>query len=127
MKNNTPLIIVALFASLFTGCSKHSEVSVVRDLKTITPMSAHPQTADLGTVEVADGVSSSHLLGDGRTCIFTPAILHEGHQIRLEASVTKTNAGKRYVDSVTTFFFPDEATRFEFDSNNIINLTLHIK
>jgi hypothetical protein len=128
MKNNTPLIIAALLASLFTGCSKHSEVLEAPYLKLTTPMSAHPQTTDFGTVEVADGVSSSHVLADGRSCVLTPTILPGGRQIQLEASIKNTNAvGTRHVYSLTTYFTPDEATTFEFDSNNVIKLTLHVK
>ena len=121
MKNHTPLIVATSLVSLFIGCA-------TQHIKLPTPMSANPKITNLGIVEVADGVSSSHLLADGRTCIFKPAILTETHQIRLEASITHTNAdGMRYVYSDAVFFTPDAATTFEFDSNNIINLTLHIK
>jgi hypothetical protein len=116
MKNCTSVIIAALLAALLIGCSKHSEAAMV------------PKVTDLGIVEVATGITSSHVLADGRTCLFTPTILPGGHQIQLEASIRNTNAaGTRHVYSLTSYFTPDEATTFAFDSNNVINLTLHIK
>jgi RNA polymerase sigma factor (sigma-70 family) len=85
-----------------------------------------PKVTDLGII-LADGKSSSHVLADGRTCVLTPTILPGGHQIQLVASVRDTNAaGVRHVQSLTSYFAPDLVTIFEFDSNNIISLTLHI-
>jgi len=116
MKICTPTIIAALLFALLTGCSKNS------------PSAGAPEITDFGIVEVASGISSSHVLADGRTCVLTPTILPGAHQIQLETSIKNTNAaGTRHVFSVTTYFTPDEVTKFEFDSNNVISLTLHIK
>jgi hypothetical protein len=115
MKYRTSLIAGALLVSLVIGCSKHSQAP------------AALKVTDLGTIEVADGKSSSHVLVDGHTCILTPTVLPGGHQIQLEASIRDTNAaGTRYVYSLTSYFTPDQSTTFTFDSNNVISLTLHI-
>ena len=109
----TSLIAGALLLSLVIGCSRHSQT-------------AAPKVTDLG-IQVADGKSSSHVLADGRTCVLTPTVLPGGHQIQLEASVKETNAtGVRHVESLTSYFPPDQAVAFTFDSNNVISLTLHI-
>jgi hypothetical protein len=114
MKYRTSLIAFALFALAFAGCSKHSQTGVA------------PKVTDLGTIEVADGKSSSHVLADGRTCVLTPTVLPGGHQIQLEMSISNTNAaGTRSVYSLTSYFNPEQTTSFIFDSNNIISLTLH--
>jgi hypothetical protein len=68
MKNRTSLIVLALLALAFAGCSRHSPVAVV----------AHPKVYDLGVVEVSDGIQSRHDLGGGRVCIITPAIQKDG-------------------------------------------------
>jgi hypothetical protein len=115
MTYRTSLIAGALLASLVIGCSKHSQTA------------AAPKFTDFGTIEVADGKSSSHVLADGRTCVLTPTILPGGHQIQLDTSIRNTNAaGMRYVQSLTSFFTPDQTIIFELDSNNVISLTLHI-
>src|ERR1035437_6724078 len=67
MKYHTPLIIAALLASLFTGCSKHSPSAA-----------AGSKVTALGVVEVSDGVQSRHDLGGGRVCLITPAIRKDG-------------------------------------------------
>ena len=116
MKYRKGLFILALAASVFAGCSRHS------------PTAGAPKVTDLGVVEVESGISSSHVLADGRTCVFKPTILPGGHQIELIASINDTNvAGTRHVYSLLTYFTPDQATTFAFDSNNVISLTLHIK
>jgi hypothetical protein len=115
MKYHTSLITAALFASLLTGCSKHSQTAVVQKI------------TDFGIIAVSNGIPSSHILADGRVCVMTPTVLPGGHQIELATSITDTNAaGKRRVYSLTTFFTPDQATTFAFDSNNVVSLTLHI-
>ena len=115
MTNRTSLIAGVLLVSLVMGCSKHSQTS------------AAPKVTDFGTIEVADGKSSSHVLADGRTCVLTPTVLPGGHQIQLETSIRSTNAaGTRHAYSLTTYFTPDEATIFSVESNNLISLTLHI-
>ena len=115
MTFRTSLIAGALLISLVIGCSKHSQTAVA------------PKFTDLGTIEVANGKSSSHVLTDGRTCVLTPTVLPGGHQIQLEASIRDTNAaGTKYVQSLTTYFTPDQATTFAFDSNSVISVTLHI-
>jgi len=116
LKRCNPPIITAFLAVLLIGCSRHSQTVVA------------PKVTDLGMVEVASGISSSHVLADGRTCVFTPTILPGGHQIQLEASISNMDAaGTKHVYSLTSYFTPDESTTFSFDSNNVINLTLHIK
>jgi len=115
MTYRTSLITGALLFSLVIGCSKHSQTA------------AAPKVTDLGTIEVADGKSSSHVLADGRTCVLTPTVLPGGHQIQLETSIKDTNAvGTRHIQSLTSYFTPDQATTFVFDSNNVISLTLHL-
>ena len=115
MKKHFTLIAIALFAFGLISCSKHSQAA------------AAPKVTDFGTIEVADGKSSSHVLADGRTCVLTPTVLPGGHQIQLEMGIADTNAvGTRFVYSVTSYFTPDQTTTFTFDSNNIVSLTLHI-
>jgi hypothetical protein len=115
MTYRTSLIAGALLISLAFGCSKHSQSA------------AAPNVTELGTIQVTDGKSSSHVLADGRTCVLTPTVLPGGHQIQLETSIKDTDAaGTRHVYSLTTYFTPDQATTFAFDSNNVISLTLHI-
>ena len=115
MTYRTSLTVGALLVSLVIGCSKHSQAS------------SAPKVTDFGTIEVADGKPSSHVLADGRMCVLTPTVLPGGHQIQLETSIKDTDAsGTRHVYSLTTYFTPDQATTFVFDSNNVISLTLHI-
>jgi hypothetical protein len=114
-KNFTPLIIATFFAALLTGCSKHSQTAEV------------PKVTDLGIIAVSNGVPSSHIIADGRVCVMTPTLLPGGHQIELATSISNTDAaGTRHVYSLTTYFTPDQATTFSFDSNDVIRLTLHI-
>jgi hypothetical protein len=61
---------MALVASLFTGCSKHSPQQ--------ESATAHPKFTDLGIVEVSDGVKTRHDLGGGRVCIIAPAVQKDG-------------------------------------------------
>jgi len=115
MTYRTSLTAGVLLVSLVIGCSKHSQIA------------AAPKVTDLGTIEVADGKPSSHVLADGRTCVLTPTVLPGGYQIQLETSIKHTNAaGTRHVQSLTAYFTPNRATTFAFDSNNVISLTLHI-
>jgi hypothetical protein len=110
----TSLIALALLATLFAGCSKHS------------PAAASPKVTNLGVVEVSDGIPSRHVLADGRACDMTPTILKDG-RIKLVMSIGDTNAsGGRLTYSLATVFSADQATLFAFDKDNEINLTLHI-
>jgi hypothetical protein len=63
MKVHTPLITAALFASLLTGCSKHSPASL--------------KGADLGIVEVSDGSTNRIDMGGGRVCVITSLMLKD--------------------------------------------------
>ena|SRR5664279_2106098 len=81
MKNCTPLIIAALFVSLFIGCSKHSP--------TATP--ANPNVTDLGVVEVSDGIAIHHDLGGNRACVITPTVFKDG-SVRLAIAIQETNS-----------------------------------
>ena len=119
MKNHTPLIIAALIVSIFTGCSKHTQ--------TATPLApAKPIAVTLGVVEVSDGVSSRHDIGDGRVCIIKPTILKDG-SVRLAITVNETNSSaERFVSSLGVETLPDEAVEME---NGVISVSLkpHIK
>jgi hypothetical protein len=68
MRNRSSLIVLALLALAFAGCSKHPPVAAIE----------HPKVYDLGVVEVSDGIQSRHDLGDGRVCIITPAVQKDG-------------------------------------------------
>ena len=70
--------IFALLTLLFTACSKHP------------PTIASPKLADLGVVEMSDGLPIYHDLGGGKTCIITPTIITNG--IRLAFVIEKTNS-----------------------------------
>jgi hypothetical protein len=85
MTNKTSLLTIALMASLFTGCSKQ------------TPMesaSPNPKVAQLGVVEVSDGKTSRHDLGNGRICTITPTVL-PGGMVALEMVIEES--GKKLV------------------------------
>jgi hypothetical protein len=116
MKYRTSVFVLAMVVSVFTGCSKHS------------PTATSPKVTDFGIIEVADGIPIHHVLADGRVCVMTPTVLPGGHKIELAMSTSDTNAvGTTHFYSLTTYFIADKATTFEFDSNNVISLTLRIK
>ena len=73
MKTHTPLIIAALLASIFTGCSKH------------------PQVADLGIVKISAGTPAYQDLGGSRACVITPTML-ESNMVRLAITIQATNS-----------------------------------
>lgn len=114
MKHCTSLFTLALLASLFTGCSKHS------------PATAIPKNNDLGVIEVSDGKPSSHILADGRVCTITPTILADGN-VKLATTIIETNASgvKR---SSLDFESPavDRPMTFGFDKSTVITVALHI-
>jgi hypothetical protein len=128
MKNSTPLIIAALIVSLFTGCSKQSPPA-----EPVTPAArpapAAPSNliaAQLGVVEVSDGMPSRHDIGGGRVCIIKPTILKDG-SVRMAISFAETNAsGDKYVSSLQVETLPDEAVSM---ANGVISVSLtpHIK
>ena len=63
MKNRTSLVIVALLASMFVGCSKHS--------------SPPPKVADLGVVEVTNGGTNRVTSEDGRIFVVRSLIVKD--------------------------------------------------
>ena len=63
MKNRTSFVIVALLASMFAGCSKHSPPA--------------PKVADLGVVEVTNGGTNRVASEDGRVFVVKSLILKD--------------------------------------------------
>ena len=61
MKSPTSIVIVALLASMFAGCSKHSPPA--------------PKVADLGVVEVTNGSTNRVTSEDGRVFVVRSFIL----------------------------------------------------
>jgi hypothetical protein len=115
MKCYTPLFTFALFASLCTGCSKHS------------PTTALPKNNDLGVIEVSDGMPSSHILADGRVCTITPTILADGN-VKLATTIIETNAsGVKRSSLVFEAPVDGRAYTFGFDKDTVFTVTLHIQ
>jgi hypothetical protein len=112
MKLCTALFTLALLASLFTGCSKHS------------PTAAIPKSTDFGVIEVSDGISSSHILADGRVCTITPTVLKDGN-VELATTIIETNASGVRRSSNVLESPVDRAVTFAFDKDTVITLTLH--
>src|SRR5262245_58616229 len=67
MKTHTRLVILALLALAFTGCSTH------------TQRASLPKNSDLGDIDVSSGKPSSHTLADGRASTITTAVLPDGN------------------------------------------------
>ena len=112
MKHGTSLFALALLASRFTGCSRHS------------PATAIAKNNDFGTIEVSDGIPSSHVLADGRVCTIKPTLLKNGN-VELAATIIETNASGVKTSS-NVFESPvDQPMTFAFDENTVITLTLH--
>jgi hypothetical protein len=127
MKSSTPLIIAALLVSLFTGCSKHSPpAEPATQAARPTPVApSNLISAQLGVVEVSDGVPSRHDIGGGRVCIIKPFILKDG-DIMMAISVAETNAsGDKNISSLHVETSPDQAVEM---ANGVvaISLTPHI-
>jgi hypothetical protein len=80
MTFRTSLIITALSASLFAGCSKHP-----------TEVTPSMEYTDLGAVEVSDGKASYHDLGSGRIAVITPTTFKDG-SVELRLALQQTNA-----------------------------------
>ena len=102
MKYHTPLITAALFASLLTGCSKHSSVVA-------TPSVTY---TNLGVVEVSDGIPIRHALGDGRAYILTPTVFKDGRiEVRLDLQVTNSSGAVETVQGPTDCVLPGNEAR----------------
>src|SRR5665647_1209976 len=67
MNKYTPLIVAALLASLFAGCSKHS------------PVATSLKATNLGVVEISSGTQIRHDLGGGNVCVITPTVITKGN------------------------------------------------
>src|ERR1035437_4548474 len=80
MTYRTSLLTMALVASLFTACSKHSPQESA---------SPRPKVTNLGVVEVSDGKPIRHDLGGGRTCIIMPTVL-PGGSVHLAISIEES-------------------------------------
>jgi len=102
MKYHTPLITAALFASLLTGCSRHSSVVA-------TPTVTY---TNLGVVEVSDGIPIRHALGDGRAYILTPTVLKDGRiEVRLDLQVTNSSGAVETLPGPTDCVLPGNEAR----------------
>jgi hypothetical protein len=77
MKYRISQIFAALLIFLFIGCSKHS-----------------PVVADLGVVEISDGVPIRHDLGGGKTCVIIPTVITNGSArfVRMRMVIEQPNS-----------------------------------
>jgi hypothetical protein len=110
MKYHTPLIFAALLALLFTGCSKH------------------PTVANLGVVEISDGIPTYQDLGGTRACVITPTVL-KSNMVRLAITIQATNSAG-VVQTVATTSVDIEAGKprqISIGDNFDIRLTPQIK
>jgi hypothetical protein len=117
MKNRTSIFALALLAVLFTSCSKHSpDAAAVR-----------PKVSDLGVVEVSDGVTSRHDLGNGRVCVIKPTIKTDGTVLlAMTIEETDSNGADRVLSHLNALTFPDRSV--EVSDNGVgVGLTPHIK
>lgn len=117
MKYRTSLITLALLASLFTGCSKHSpDVAAVR-----------PKISNLGVVEVSDGIPSRHELGSGRICVIKPTLKKDG-SVLLAMTIEETDStgATQTLASPSVMTSPDQAVEISIGDVGV-KLTPHIK
>jgi hypothetical protein len=132
MNNRTSLVAIGVITLLLAACSKHSpentnekatnsEVVQVSNGKIIIRKSNGKviirKVTDLGTIDITDGKSSSHVLPDGVVCVITPTIL-SNNIIRLVTRLEYTNSlGMKdhetsaiKIPSGDTWFFTDPYT-----------------
>lgn len=117
MKYFTSIFTLALFGLLFTSCSKHSPDA----------LATQPNVSDLGVVEVSDGVTSRHDLGNGRVCVIKPSIKTDG-SVLLAMTIEKTdsNGASQVLSHLNAITFPDKSV--EVSENGLgVGLTPHIK
>ena len=117
MKYHTSLITAALFAALFTACSKRPQDAAA----------VHPKAPDLGVVEVSDGIESRHDLGGGRVCVIKPTV-KKGGSVLLAILIQETDSAgaTRTLAHLNAITFPDHAVEVETGDLGV-RVTPHIK
>jgi hypothetical protein len=110
MKRHPSLVILALLAVGFTGCSKHAQTASL------------PNNNDFGVINVSSGKSSSHTLADGRACTITPTALPDGN-VSLATTINETDGLRKTL----VFEAPvdERAYTFSFDKSTVITVALH--
>jgi hypothetical protein len=66
MRIRNLLTILASLTVALTGCSKHSSTG------------PHAKQTDLGVIQVSDGETTRHDLGNGQICTITPTVSSNG-------------------------------------------------
>jgi hypothetical protein len=79
MNTLTAFVFIALITLLLAACSERPTGTV------------SPKVTDLGILEVSDGESTWHDLGDSRACVISPTVLANG-SVRLTITIQQTNS-----------------------------------
>jgi hypothetical protein len=115
MKNFMLVMTVAVATVLFAGCQKE-EAQAARP--TLQPKS--PTIADLGVVEVSDGVEVRRDLSDGKVCVIMPKVLADG-SVEMVISVSDPKLPKVRPSSMKVTTLSDQPVQI---SNGAFAFTL---
>lgn len=108
----TLLLAMAMAASLWAGCSRHSP-----------PESAAPKFVSLGVVELSSGMPSRHDLGGGTVCVITVEPLGPGN---VELSAILEKSGQKVASTRALPVMTDHPLEISFGDTRV-GLVPHMK